>query len=218
MSGWSIFDFDGVITSRDSMTVLCRKAIRRRPLAVVRVLALLALRSMLRTPAGRQRVDATIVAVALLGVRADDYSTLAADTVRQFAEFGWVRHSLVDALIEAREHGPVIVATASERELVERFLAAIDVAGIEVLGSTLTSDSHGLRFSWHNVGEQKLHSLLERGIPLQHATFYTDSLNDLPVAEACLTTLYVGSDKRAADRLVHASFTVGPTRTLRAGE
>ncbi|WP_182516063.1 haloacid dehalogenase-like hydrolase [Curtobacterium pusillum] len=206
----TVFDLDGVITSRDTMADLCGGLLRRRPSRLFLAVGLLVRRRFANSEQAVQRCDAALVALALRGMTLDDYESAAERTVRRFvSEPDLLRPSLIEALQRSVVGGPVVVATASEVTLARRLLEELGVGDVEVIGSELAVTPRGLRFRRHNVGERKLASLLDRRLPLGEATFYTDSTSDLPVATACGHTVYVGGDQRAFTHFVKASWWAG---------
>ncbi|WIE66436.1 HAD family hydrolase [Curtobacterium sp. MCLR17_036] len=199
--GVVVFDFDGVLTSRDTMVFVCRLRLLSDPRRLVAAVPSLLRRSFSRDAGVRQRSDRALVAVALRGLDRAGYEDLTRIVVSRFVDAGWLRHDLVAELRSAASRGRTVVATASESMLVRAFLDVLDVRGVAVLGSELELTARGLRFAVHNVGEQKLATLRAARVPLAAATFYTDSVTDLPVAAASSETVYVGADGEALRRL-----------------
>ncbi|PZE86976.1 HAD family hydrolase [Curtobacterium sp. MCBD17_032] len=201
-----VFDFDGVITTRDTMATVCRLRLLRDPRRLAAALPSLVRRVTARDPGARQRADSAVVEAALLGLDHSGYDELSRRVVARFIASGWLRAELVAELRTEAASGRAVIATASETGLVRAFMAALGMEDVRVLGSDLERTPRGLRFALHNVGGQKRTTLLARDVPLVRARFFTDSLHDLPVSAACAETVFVGTDRRAFDRLPRATW------------
>jgi phosphoserine phosphatase len=207
-----VFDFDGVITSRDTMAYVCRLRLLSDPRRLVAAVPSLVRRVLARDAGARQRADAAIVGSALIGLDHTTYDELVRQVVSRFIASDWLRSAFVTELRTEAASGRAVIATASETGLVRALVEALGISDVRVLGSQLERAPKGLRFGLHNVGEQKHATLRAAGIPLARARFFTDSLHDLPVAEACAETVFVGADRGAFDRLPRATWWREPVR------
>ncbi|PYY51872.1 hypothetical protein DEI84_01920 [Curtobacterium sp. MCBD17_023] len=210
--GVVVFDFDGVITSRDTMAYVCRLRLLSDPRRLVAAVPSLVRRVVARDSRARQRADAALVEAALVGLDRRTYDELVRRVVSRFIASHWLRAAFVTELRTEAASGRAVVTTASEAGLVRALVEAMGIDDVRVLGSELESTPEGLRFGLHNVGAQKHATLRAAGIPLAGARFFTDSVHDLPVAEACAETVFVGADPATFERLPRATWWREPSQ------
>lgn len=188
-----VFDLDGVIARNDTMAVLVtrrlRSSFRRSALGAVPGLAWYALRGL---AGARVRLSRTLGGVALLGLTAEQYAALAAETGTELGEDpNWTIPEGKAAITRHLDAGDsVVVTTGTEQILARAFLDAIGLPGVGLIATTLRFDGDHPHYANHNLGEQKVHNLAGRSIDL----FYTDSDLDLPVAELAKQVILVNPD------------------------
>lgn len=194
----TVFDLDGVLSRSDTMATLVFARLRRRPWLVGSV-ALLALAAALSGPSGRlrPRCNRAIVHIALAGVSEEEYLQLADAVARRLAaREGNAPEEILEALRHAAAEGVVVVSTATERWLAQRYLAEIGITGVQVHASQLRFLADGARFAAHNVGDAKVAALGAAFPEEKIATVHTDSASDLPLARQSAVTVVVRPSHR----------------------
>lgn len=186
-----VFDLDGVLSRHDLLTALVVARLRRRPIAAFASLPAIIRRTASRDPERRAELGRRLFARAFAGVDIGEFRgsarTLGAGLARWAIPDGAAR------LLDHRAAGAtVVVATASERHVVEGFLSAAGIVPDLLLASEV-DDAAPLRLATHLVGEAKLAALRAAGVSLDGALFYTDSIADLPVARAAGRTVLVNA-------------------------
>ncbi|KNC20237.1 hypothetical protein AC792_01885 [Arthrobacter sp. RIT-PI-e] len=201
-----MFDLDGVLTTKDTMAALITRRLKYKPFRLLAVLPLYAV--ALIAGSHRElaaRANRLAVRVTFAGLGEPEYRALAVTEGRQLAgRPSFVRADLVQLCRDARESSRVIVVTASEQHLVEGLLEACELSEVELVASRISFVKRVPRLLLHNVGTQKIHSLRAAGIPIQDATFYTDSASDLPLALVAARTVIVHPGRRSRRRFLAA--------------
>lgn len=179
--------------------------LRRRPWRLATALPLALWRAA--CPAGSSRAHAVnrrLVSLALAGMTAGEYRRLTTTIARQLADDP--TNVWPQALIEARTAiaagHTVVVVTATETGLAGAYLAAIGLPALQLFASTLVFTGRRPRLSEHNVGDRKVAALVDAGIDLGAATFFTDSVSDLPLARHAHQTIVVNPSPRQARTFV----------------
>ncbi|MGW2183044.1 HAD family hydrolase [Streptomyces sp. NPDC001732] len=201
----SIFDLDGVLTSKDTMSSLVRARLATRPLRFAAAIPPFLLASA-APPDGalKPAMNRAIVALALRGMTRSQYEELAAATGRTMA----ARTAVAQAVARcrcARDRGPTVVATASEESLARAFLDGVGLHGIPLAASRLDFTPRGPRLVTHNVGEAKVDAVRALGFVPEGALLYTDSASDLPLARIACRTVTVNAARRSVAKLTAAS-------------
>ena len=191
-----VFDLDGVLSRRDLLTAVVVARLRRRPVAAIGLLPAIARRTASRDPEHRAALGRRLFARAFAGDEVEQFRASATTLGGTFAH--WV---IPDGAARFRAHraegATIAVATASERNVVEGFLAAADLVPDVLLASEIAPRAP-VRLASHLVGHAKLAALRSAGVPLESARFYTDSIADLPVARAVGRTVLVNADPRTS--------------------
>lgn len=202
----TLFDLDGVLTTKDTMAELITHRLKRKPLRLLAVLPVYAVALIAGSHRKlAERANRLAVRVTFAGLSETEYRALAASTGRQMAgRPGFIRESLVQLCRDAQESSRVVIVTASEQHLVEGLLEACGLSGAELVASRIAFSKRVPRLLLHNVGSQKIHSLKAAGVPIQNTTFYTDSASDLPLALVAAHTIIVHPKKRSRRRLLAA--------------
>lgn len=206
----SVFDLDGVLSRTDTMATLVFARLRRRPWLAGSV-ALLALAAALAGPTGRlrPRCNRAIVHLALAGVSEEEYLQLADAVARRLAaREGNAPETIVEALRESAAGGAVVVSTATERWLAQRYLAEIGITGVQVHASQLRFLADGARFAAHNVGEAKVDAFRAAFPDDRIAVLHTDSSSDLPLARRSTETVLVRPSRRTLRAFIRAGVAV----------
>ncbi|MFJ4225718.1 HAD family hydrolase [Microbacterium sp. NPDC089695] len=194
----SVFDLDGVLSRSDTMAALVLARLRRRPWLVGSV-GLLALAAAIVGAESRLRArcNRAIVHIVLAGVSEEEYLQLADTVARRLASRdGNAPEPVLTAVRRAMEEGAVVVTTATERWLAQRYLAEIGIAGVHVHASQLRFLADGARFAAHNVGEAKVASFRASFPDTGIAELHTDSATDLPLARMSAETVLVRPSSR----------------------
>jgi phosphoserine phosphatase len=194
----SVYDLDGVLSRSDTMAALVFARLRRRPWLAGSV-ALLALAAALAGPEGRlrPRCNRAIVHLALAGVSEEEYLQLADVVARRLAaRSGNAPGPALAALRASAAEGVVVVSTATERWLAQRYLAEVGVSGVQVHASQLRFLADGARFAAHNVGEAKAASFRAAFPEGEISVLHTDSASDLPLARLSAETVLVRPSRR----------------------
>lgn len=171
---WAVFDLDGVFTGSDTFRTLALRQFRAQPERVLRLPA-----ALLQSAAiGGPLVAAAQCAVGGLGLA--EYRALADQVAADMARSPKVIPEAVTSVQDHLSRGDsVLVATASEVFLAQRFLSYLGLDDIEVLGSHLALPLGLLKP--HNSGEQKVRSLIRRTGSVRWDHVYTDSRSDIPL-------------------------------------
>lgn len=196
-----VFDLDGTLLAGDSFSRFIRTLVLRHP--VRRIAALVTLPAWLPALGGRRtRVPAEWFLVWLSTVGMDDDAYTAA--TRSFAAEhagragGRVATGGLDRLREHRDRGDrVIVATGCAAPLAQELCAVLDLAGVEVVASTVSRRRWGPPSAVEPArGEGKLRALRAAGVhlPVDHA--YSDSVVDLPLLLSAHTAHVVDPTRR----------------------
>lgn len=196
--GLVVYDLDGVITRKDTFTALVMSRLIRSPMRIFRSLpAAVLLRSERKALASRR-----IAEIALSGMTDDSYSDLAERLGRRFAaDAKWIRGDTVQRIRRQHEQGArIVIATASEHRLAHALLTAAEIPHDLLSASHLSATAYGFRVADHRVGDRKVEALRELGEPIEHAEFVTDSLTDLPTAQAAARVVLIGASERTRRR------------------
>lgn len=202
----TLFDLDGVLTSKDTMAALIVQRLKRKPFRLLMVLPIYAVAVI----AGSHRelaarANRLAVQVTFKGLSGPEYFDLASGAGRRLAaQPGFIREDLIQHCRNTQKASRVVIVTASELRLVESLLDATGLPDVEVIASHLVFSDCSPRVALHNVGYQKVRSLEAAGIPIERATFYTDSASDLPLALKTAQTVIVHPPKRSRRRLLTA--------------
>lgn len=196
--GLVVYDLDGVITRKDTFTALVMSRLVRSPLRMLRSLSAATLLLSERKAQGSRR----IAEVALSGMTDDSYTALAERLGRRFAaDAKWIRGDTVQRIRRQHEQGSrIVIVTATEHRLAHTLLAAAEVPYDLLSASHLAATASGLRVADHRVGVRKVEALRELGEPIEHAEFVTDSLTDLPTAQAAARVVLIGASERTRRR------------------
>jgi len=190
-----IFDLDGVIARHDTMAVIIQRRLTSHPGRAIRgaipAATWLALRGI---PRLRIRMSRALGGSALSGLTAGEYAALAAEIGTELGlSPGWSFAAGVDAVSRHIADGDeVIVTTGTEQLLARAFLDAVGLPGVTLVATTLEFDGRSVRYSNHNMGQQKVTNLGGRGGDV----FYTDSDIDLPLALLSARTFLVNPSAR----------------------
>ncbi len=207
-----VYDLDGVIVRGDSFAVLLLQRAARSPISALRALPMLLRWALARSAETRAARSRAVTAVVLRGMTADEYARLAARVGRRIgADPRRLRLRLIDRIRSQRAAGVrVVIATASEEQLVSALLERAGVRVDLLSASSLGFGADGPRFADHRIGARKAEALLEAGIPIAEAEFLTDSVSDLPTARLARTVRLVGASSRTAARFVAAGVEANP--------
>lgn len=202
----TLFDLDGVLTTKDTMAALITYRLKHKPLRLLAVLPIYVVTLIAGSHRGlAARANRLAVRVTFTGLSETEYRALATDIGRQMAgRPGFIRKDLVQLCRDARESSRVVIVTASEQHLAEGLLEASGLSGAELIASRMAFSKRVPRLVLHNVGSQKIHSLQTAGVPFQNTIFYTDSASDLPLALVAARTIIVHPKKRSRRRLLAA--------------
>lgn len=202
----TLFDLDGVLTTKDTMAALIIQRLKRKPFRLLTVLPIY----IVALIAGSHRelaarANRLVVQVTFQGLSEVEYLDLASSAGRRLAaQPGFIRADLLERCRDFRGGSRVVIVTASELRLVESLLEATGLPDVEVIASRLVIADRTPRVALHNVGSQKVQSLEAAGIPIERATLYTDSASDLPLALKTAQTVIVHPTKRSRRRLLAA--------------
>jgi len=191
-----LFDLDGVLTHRDTMSHVVIRRFAQHPLRIPFGAPMLALSLLLPAVSGtRAKLNRRLVALALRGLQHTDYNAIADDAGDRLALSP--RWPVLTAIARVKHHvelgDRVIVTTASERRLARQYLDAVGLGAVELFASELRATYSGLAFYSHNYGSEKVATLERAGVPLADAILYTDSSSDLPLALRCRATTLVNA-------------------------
>lgn len=196
-----LFDFDGVLLHGDAFNLFIRSRYARswwRCLLVLPCVPWL----IVMLPFSRRLAARTLVHVALFGIGARRYRTLAAAFAVEL-----VRHSrrfCRDGLRQLRHHEQagerVVVVTGCEEVLVGTIMHELGLGEIELCASRLRSTWLGMRTGFHNVGANKLKVLAEHGIH-EWRCAYTDALQDAPMLKVAAEPVLVNGTPKLCKKM-----------------
>jgi phosphoserine phosphatase len=194
----SLFDLDGVLTHGDTTAALVMRRLLRRPHRLLAVAPLaLAASFCSATSDLRPWLHRAIVAIGFGRISAPAYDDLVASEADQLARRPGFRNQQAEAALRAAAaRGDVVVVTAAEHALAEHYLRAAGLPHVRILASEAAFTRGRFVFSDHNVGVRKLQRVREAGLPLERADLYTDSLSDLPLAQAVHRCVLVNASSR----------------------
>ncbi|AQP49359.1 hypothetical protein BW730_12565 [Tessaracoccus aquimaris] len=194
-----VYDLDGVITTRDTLTALIVERLRSRPGRALRAIPHAATRLFCRGAARHDRARA-VVGHALAGLGLDEYERLAATVgARLGSDSRWIRRAVCERLRSRHAAGArIVIATASEELLVRALLEGAGVPFDLLSATTLGTGRSGLRVDDYRIGPRKATALLQAGVRIDEATFVTDSTTDLPTARLAASVELVGASRRTS--------------------
>ena len=203
----AIFDMDGVLTSRDTLTALIVLALGRRPWRLPAILL-----SLVRLALNREDVDArirhgsVIVAVAFSGMDERQLENDARALARRWmVSPRRVRSGGVAAFLDHASAGDtVIVATASDGRVARAVAREIGVLPTLVISSAIVLTGRTAEIKPYSLGYHKRDALRAAGVELRTARFYTDSATDLPTARECGATVLIHPTSRTLARFREA--------------
>lgn len=203
-----IYDLDGVITTRDTLTALLVERLRSRPRGALRAIPHAAARLFCRGAARHDRARA-VVGHALAGLDLSEYGRLAATIgARLGSDSRWIRRAVCERLRSRHADGArIVIATASEELLVRALLESADVPFDLLSATTLGTGRSGLRVDDYRIGPRKATALLEARVRICGATFVTDSTTDLPTARLAASVELVGASRRTSAAFRRAGIT-----------
>ncbi|MFI2410463.1 HAD family hydrolase [Streptomyces sp. NPDC018947] len=209
----SIFDLDGVLTRQDTMASLVGTRLRTHPRRIPVVLLPFVAASLARVDGAlRPAMHRTVVARALRGMTAEEYEEQALLTGRAMAGGATVVTQAVDRCRRALAQGPTVVATASESTLARAFLDGVGLQGVPLAASHLTFTPRGPLLTTHNIGAAKIDAVRAQGISPEHASFYTDSASDTPLARVARQTIAVNATRGSLKRLTAVARSITEVR------
>lgn len=203
--GLFIYDLDGVITTRDALTALVVERLRSVPRAAAALPHVVA--RLLAFDDARSTWHAKhIVAVAMRGLDGADYRAFASRFgARLGADPRWVQAGIVRQIQSQHASGAtIVVATASEHHLASALLDRAGVPYDRLIATRVDGAASGLEIVDYRIGSRKAEALVEAGVPLERARFFTDSATDLPTARLTASVGLVGASKRTVERFRRA--------------
>ncbi|MDO9378360.1 MAG: haloacid dehalogenase-like hydrolase [Nocardioidaceae bacterium] len=199
----ALFDLDGVLTHRDTMTRYVSQVLFRDWWRVpASIPGLIGIGLTRRSPALRRIPAKALVQVAMFGADRERVVARLHQVGQEFASHReWIT---VQAVAEARRRlsdgERVVVTTASAEPLARALLDGVGLAEAELVGSGLSSVGPFLGLGPHNYHEGKLAGLLAAGIRPPYVVVHTDSLADLPLMRASDHTVLVNPGAFAVAR------------------
>lgn len=180
-----VFDLDGVLTRRDTLTALILRGASRRPWRFFRLVGPLITFARHGGDFARRKVAVQrIVDVVFTGMDDGELNDLCLSVGRRAASSRWwTRPALVAEYRRLQVAGhPIVVATATEERVAHGLLDDLGLSAVAVLGSRIDTTGGTAALAVYNYGPRKLESLHEAGQAIVDAVFYTDSSSDLPTA------------------------------------
>ncbi|MGY1631638.1 haloacid dehalogenase-like hydrolase [Geodermatophilus sp. SYSU D01186] len=193
-----VVDLDKVLLGGDASTLFLAGRLRQAPWRAVPLLLaapLLLVGSTL--PWTRPLAARLLTRLAVGGRPASDVAAVA-DAYRA-AMARRPEAVVAEAVARVRAHraagDEVVVATGCEETMARGFLAAVDLADVDVVGSTGSLLPPRTRRA---IGATKVQMLSERGHPPPWTAVYSDSPSDLPLFAGTERPVLVNADDRAA--------------------
>lgn len=205
-----VYDLDGVITTKDTFTALLTKRLRDTPPRLVQALPAAARMMVARHGDTRHRSARRVAEIALTGVGEDEYAAVAGAFGRQIGgDPSWIRVDVVRAICRQHARGTrIVIATATEHQLAQSLLSRAGVPFDLLSASLLQETPSGMTVVDHRVSHRKTAALRELGVALDQADFVTDSITDLPTAQAAGRVVLIGASARTRDRYRRAGVPV----------
>lgn len=201
-----VYDLDGVITTKDSFTALILRRLRTKPLRLLQALPAATTMLLSRREEQRYRTARRIAEIALTGMDERAYTKLALSLGNSIGDDpAWIRPEAVRRIRRQHADGArVIIATASEHQLAQALLARASVPYDVLSASLLAEGRSGMIVADHRVGSRKTVALREQQVPIEDAEFVTDSISDLPTAQAADHVVLIGASPKTRERYARA--------------
>ena len=199
-----VWDMDGVLNTGNCFYAYVEHRFRRQPSALIRALPSLARHTMARSYEAKAECGHGLVRAITHGFSFEQYVQEVQTFGTSLAERpGFVRDEAVRRLREQAARGDgIVIATACEEHLAAAFLKAIQVP-YDVLSATVFAVRDGRVVVQHaRDSHRKTSALVERGVDLASAHFYTDDFADYPTAARSAHTTVV--NPRQADVRAYA--------------
>lgn len=209
----AVYDLDGVITYKDSFSAVIKDLLRRRPQQLVKALPAAALMMLSGHTNHRHRCARLIARIALAGLSHAEYRALAEAFGRRIGtDPTWMRTEAVERIRRQHDDGTrIVIATATEASLAESLLDHAGVPYDVLSASQLQETGSGMSVADHRVGSRKTEALRELGIDIGAAEFITDSMTDLPTAQAAARVILIGATEKTKRRFAQASVPIAGT-------
>jgi phosphatidylglycerophosphatase C len=183
----AIFDFDYTLTACDTTARFIRWLLWRSPWRLCLLLvAAPAIAPMMIVKRGRKLAVRLVAWVAMLGLSDDQLTALVNVYVATVFASGetFVLQKARERIANHHTSGhKVVIATGAFERLAVAILAAEDMHGIAVVGSSVRRSLWGTVVDQHCYGANKVHMLRERGYAPPWAFVYSDHQDDLPLFE-----------------------------------
>lgn len=194
-----VFDFDGVLSHRDTMGWFVRRRLLDHPARMPLALPVVVTRKLLlRFAFHRSWTSRLLVRMAMAGLTVDGYVLAASAAGREMARRDGF--AVADGFAALRGHlargDTVVVATGSEYHVVRAFLDELGVTGVTLLTSTVDPTRRHVALHHYCVGRQKLADVRQSVGDVADIDFYTDSTDDLPLARVATRTHLINPDRR----------------------
>lgn len=203
-----VFDFDGVLSRVDSMTVLVTRRLRERPQRLLLALPVVAAH-LCTGPAPRVQaaLSRLLVSYTLAGSTAHAIQAECRALGNEMAQRREWRNDEVLARLRAHVDAGhyVVICTATATDLAQAYLDALDLPTVRVVGSRLEETVKGVCLGDHNHGKMKPRSLLRSGVTGPISVAYTDSPSDIPLVKLAEAVVLVGASRRTFDRVRRAT-------------
>ncbi len=203
-----VFDFDGVLSRVDSMTVLVTRRLRERPQRLLMALPIVAAHLCTGPlPPVQAALSRLLVSYTLAGSTADAIRAECRALGEEMAQRREWRNDEVLARLRAHVDAGhyVVICTATATDLAQAYVDALNLPTAHVLGSRLEETVKGVCLGNHNHGKTKPRSLLRSGVTGPISVAYTDSPSDIPLVKLAEAVVLVGASRRTFDRVRRAT-------------
>jgi phosphoserine phosphatase len=202
----AIFDFDYTLTACDTTARFIRWLLWRSPWRLGLILvAAPVITPMLIVTWGRKLAVRLVAWVATFGLSHERLTALVNVHVATVLNCGKT-FLLQDARRRIAYHHAnghaVVIATGAFDVLAAAILAAEEVQGVAVVGSSVRRSFWGMVVNQRCYGVNKVHMLRERGYASPWAFVYSDHQNDLPLFEHGLERFVINARPECAARLL----------------
>lgn len=205
-----VYDLDGVFTRLDTYTAFTIEQLLRRPLRLLRAIPIAVSRLFSEDEESRRLGGVRIARIALSGLHDAEYTRRVNRFGRLIGNNHWcIRATAVVRVRRQKAQGAtIIIATATDRRLAQPLLEHAGVPYDLLSASELSVTPTAMDVTDHRLGPRKVEALREQDVPIDQAEFVTDSITDLPTAQAAAQVVLIGASRKTREKYRQAGVAV----------
>ncbi|MEG3035668.1 MAG: haloacid dehalogenase-like hydrolase, partial [Aurantimicrobium sp.] len=196
-----VIDFDGVLVSGDVTVDLINRFLRRYPARIFKLAALIPNALAARNDKARARLNRRAITKLFAGITRLEYSELLNEVLDLYTKNPNKFNVQICQEVMKLPREEIVVATGADTELVKGLLKLLGMGQTQVLGSTFSALPNGIEITHHNVGQNKVQSLILADVYPRITTVYTDSAADLPLIRASQKAVLVNPKRKLVKML-----------------